>query len=494
MGIIQKQATKSSVYLFIGFAIGGINILLLFPKLTALDINGLTRAFLDVSVVLSMLATLGTTSIIYKFSPYYRSLLKKEENDLPFVTGLVCLLGFIAICICGYIFKDFIVRKLGKAPLFAENFILIYPLTFLMLAFAWMEAFAWTLRKTVQSNFLKETLIRILTTVLILASWYQLISTQQFINLFCFLYFIPACILFIVLKKTGDWNFNFKISNVTKRFKNKMFIFGLFVFGATFLNVASRTVDSFVVLGLKGLEATAIFLLGSYLASLMDLPMRSLQSIATPIISESWREKNYVNIAMVYKKSTITLLVAALFIFSLVMLNVNNLSIFLGKSFAEVPKIVLIMGLAKVIDLGTGVNGQIIGTSTNWKFDFFTNVLLTIIAFPLNFILITRMGIIGGAVATIISLFIFNLTRFLFIYKKYGWQPYDFNHVKIILVALVAFFAVNFIPFAINIYVDSIMRTIIFIALFVPSILYLQVSDELNAIAKKMINKVWKNV
>ena len=120
MGIIQKQATKSSIYLFIGFAIGGINILLLFPKLTALDINGLTRAFLDVSVVLSMLATLGTTSIIYKFSPYYRSLLKKEENDLPFVTGLVCLLGFIAICICGYIFKDFIVRKLGKAPLFAE--------------------------------------------------------------------------------------------------------------------------------------------------------------------------------------------------------------------------------------------------------------------------------------------------------------------------------------------------------------------------------------
>lgn len=490
MGIIQKQALKSSFFLLVGFGIGGLNILILFPKLTSLNVNGLTRAFIDVGTVLSMLATLGTIPVIYKFSPFYRSHLSKKDNDLPFVSGMICLAGFGLICAGGYFFKDFIIRKLGKAPLFAENFNLVYPLTFLMLAFVWMEAFAWTLKKSVHSNFLRETLIRLLTTGLILALWYHLISTQQFIDLFCFLYLLPGIILFIILRRTGEWNFNFRISKVTARFKNKMFTFGLFVFGATFLNIASRTVDSFVVMGLKGLEATAVFLLGSYLASLMDLPLRSIISIATPVLSESWREKNYSNIAGVYKKSTITLLVAALFIFNLVLLNVNNLTVFLGTSFAEVPSIVLVMGIAKVIDLGTGVNGQIIATSTNWKFDFFTNVLLTVLAFPLNFILITRLGIVGGAVATLISVLIFNITRYIFIYKKYGWQPYGFPHLKIILISMISFFAVYAIPFISNIYLDSVFRSILFAALYVPAVLRMNISEDLNLTADRMLKKV----
>lgn len=490
MGIIQKQALKSSIFLLIGFGIGGINILFLFPKLTTLDVNGLTRAMIDVATVLSILATLGSIPVVYKFAPFYRSHLKKEENDLPFLTGMICLAGFIIICICGYVFRDFIIRKLGKSPLFADNFNLVYPFTFLLVAFTWMESFSWTLKRTIESNFLRETLVRILTTILILAGFYNIITTQQFINLFSILYFIPAVILFIILRRTGEWSFNFKISKVSRRFGKKMFTFGLFVFGATFLNVASRTVDSFMIMGLRGLGDTAVFLLGSYLATLMDLPLRSINSIATPVIAESWREKNYANIEMVYKKSTVTLLVAGIFIFCLVMLNVKNLSVFLGKDFAVVPTIVFFMGISKIIDLGTGVNGQIIVTSTNWRFDFFTNVFLTVMAFPLNYFLITRMGIVGGAVATLISTSIFNLVRYIFIYKKYGWQPYGFPHLKILLVSSIIFIAVKAVPFMMNIYVDTVFRTILFAGLFVPAVLRMNVSDELNLTASRMLQKV----
>jgi O-antigen/teichoic acid export membrane protein len=490
MGIIQKQALKSSIFLLIGFGIGGINILFLFPKLTDININGLSRALLEVTVILSVLATLGTIPVIYKFSPFYRSHLKKNENDLPFITGMISLLGFILICLVGYIFRDFIIRKLGKSPLFADNFNLVYPFTFLMLAFNWMEAFAWSLKRTIESNFLKETLVRILTTILLIVAWYGLITTQQFINFFSILYIIPVIILFIILRRTGEWTFNFKISKVSKRFGKKMMTFGLFVFGAVFLNIASRTIDSIMIIGLKGLGDTAVFVLGAYLAALMDLPLRSINSIATPVIAESWKDKNYKNIFHVYQKSTITLLVAALFIFCLVMLNVKNLSVFLGKDYAQVPVIVFFMGIAKIIDLGTGVNGQIIATSANWRFDFFTNVFLTLMAFPLNYFLITRMGIVGGAIATLISTSIFNLVRYIFIYKKYGWQPYGFPHFKILLVSIIIFIAVFAVPFMMNIYVDTVFRTILFSGLFVPAILRMNVSDELNLTASRMLQRV----
>jgi O-antigen/teichoic acid export membrane protein len=320
--------------------------------------------------------------------------------------------------------------------------------------------------------------------------WVGLMGKETFFELFSWMYLLPVIILMLVLIKTHEWKFNFKFSNVTKRFKGKMITFGLFVFGASFLNIASRTVDSFMIIGLKGLEKTAIFTIATYLVTFMDLPFRSIISIATPVLSESWKEKNYANILNIYKKSTVTLLVAGLFIYFMVLLSINNLVGFLGDEWAEVPTVVLIMGLAKVIDLGTGVNGQIIGTSTNWRFDFFTNVLLTLMAFPLNFVLITHFGIIGAAFSNLIAITIYNAVRFGFIYKKYGWQPYNFAHVKVILVSLIIFIGVYAIPFIMNIYVDTIFRAALFAGLFIPAMLRMNVSEEFNTTAKNMMNKI----
>jgi len=490
MGIIQKQGTRSSLFLLIGFCIGGINTIILFPKFFTQAEYGLTRALVDTATILSVLATLGTTPVIYKFSPFYKAHVQPNKNDLPFLTGLVCLAGFLAICLAGYIFKDFIIRKLGKSPLFADHFYLVYPFTFLMLAYTWMEAFGWTFKKTVTTNFLKETLVRILTTLLIVLVWAGLIGKESFMQLFSWIYLLPVLILLFVLIKTHEWKFNFTITNVSKRFKGKMIAFGLFVFGASFLNIASRTVDTFMIIGLKGLEKTAVFTIASYLIAFMDLPVRSLVAIATPILSESWKEKNYTNISNIYKKSTITLLVAGLFIYIMVLLNIKNLVSFLSDDWAEVPMVVLIMGFAKLIDLGTGVNGQIIGTSTNWRFDFFTNVLLTLMAFPLNFFMISHFGIIGAAFSNLIAISIYNGVRFGFIYKKYGWQPYGFEHLKVLLVSLILFLAVYAIPFIMNIYVDTIFRSVLFAGLFIPAMLRMNVSEELNTTAKNVINKV----
>lgn len=487
MGIIQKQGTKSSLFLLIGFIIGGINTVFLFPKVFTQTEYGLTRALVDAATILSVLATLGTTPVVYKFFPYYNSLSSPKKNDLPMVTGIICLIGFLFVCVSGYVFKDFIIRKLGKSPLFAENFFLVYPYAFFMMVFIWLESFGWALKRTVTTNFLRETFVRIFATVLIFLVWMNFISTMQFMKLFSLTFLLPSVILLIVLIRTKEWKITFKISNVTKRFKGKMMTFGLYVFGATFLNIASKTVDSFMIIGLKGLDQTAIFIIASYLVTFMDLPVRSLNSIATPIISESWKEKNYANISTILQKSTVTLLIAGLFVYLIAMLSINNLAQFLGKGYAAVPTIVLILGISKLADLGTGVNGQIIATSINWRFDFYTNVLLTIISFPLNYFMIKNFGILGAAFSNLIAISVFNFVRFIFLWKKYGWQPYSFKHIKILLVSIFAFGITYLVPFVMNIYIDTIIRSILFTALFIPAILYIKVSEEIN----EMVGKVW---
>ena len=95
---------------------------------------------------------------------------EKAEESLNsrvlLIDGLNTFLrAFTAI---GWVNKDLIIRNLGKSPSLGQYFNYLYPYTFFLLLFYWLEAFAWGLHKGVTTNFLRETAIRIITTVLIL--------------------------------------------------------------------------------------------------------------------------------------------------------------------------------------------------------------------------------------------------------------------------------------------------------------------------------------
>ena len=101
MGIIQKQGIKSSYYIFIGFLIGAINLLVLFPMFFNKNDQGLVRAMIDIGATLSVFCTLGTLPVVYKFFPFYNHYLGKEKNELPFLTLIINLIGFGILLIIG---------------------------------------------------------------------------------------------------------------------------------------------------------------------------------------------------------------------------------------------------------------------------------------------------------------------------------------------------------------------------------------------------------
>ena len=74
---------------------------------------------------------------------------------------------------------------------------------------------------------------------------------------------------------------------------------------------------------------------------------------------------------------------------------------------------VFYIGLAQLFNISTGVNGAIITNTKYYRFDLYTSVLLAIITVIANLLLIPRFGIDGAAMATAISIFLFNLTRLL---------------------------------------------------------------------------------
>jgi O-antigen/teichoic acid export membrane protein len=313
---------------------------------------------------------------------------------------------------------------------------------------------------------------------------------------------IPVLILLASLIATKEWHFkNFKISSVTKRLKGKMLTFALFVFAGQFFNLLARTTDTVFIFGLRGLSDTAIFAIATYVSAILEIPQRSITSISIPVLAEAWKNKDYLKIENIYKKSVSNLLAIGLLLFGLIWLNIENLVNFLNwvsksqnnsSGYNQIVQLVFILGLAKLIDLATGVNGQIIGTSNFWRFDFFTNLFYIILSLPLNYFLIKNYGLEGLAYSNLMALTLYNSVRFGFLYKKFKLQPYTWRHFIFMLVCITLMLLVHQIPNSTNIITNIAIRSILYGIGFLGLAIWINPAPEIAGVVVNFLTKTTK--
>jgi O-antigen/teichoic acid export membrane protein len=176
--------------------------------------------------------------------------------------------------------------------------------------------------------------------------------------------------------------------------------------------------------------------------------------------------------------------------FGLIWLNAHNLAGYLGKKYEGIETILLFMGIGKLIDLGTGANSQILNTSNYWKVDFTTNVIYTLIALPLNYLLIARFGLSGAAYAFLISMIVYNSMRFGFLWFKFELQPFTLKNLLAILVAIACVAIIYFIPRFPSVIIDGVVRSISFLLLFLPAIYFAKISEEINGIIENSLRRL----
>src|SRR5205085_952208 len=152
-------------------------------------------------------------------------------------------------------------------------------------------------------------------------------------------------------------------------------------------------------------------------------------------LSKAWKDKNMALIQRIYQRSSINLLVFACAIFLLIWMNFTDGIITFGvkPAYLDGAAIFFLLGIATVIDMGTGVNAQIIATSTYWKFELISGVILLLFILPLSYFLAKEYGLIGPAIASLISGTVYNAIRILFLCKKFLLFPFTIHSLYIFL-------------------------------------------------------------
>ena len=111
-------------------------------------------------------------------------------------------------------------------------------------------------------------------------------------------------------------------------------------------------------------------------------------------------------------------------------------------------------------------------------------LMLAFLTVLTNYLLIPQYGIVGAALASAVSMVLFNLIKFCFIALKYKMSPFSPKTIYIVGLVLMLVGCNYFLPTLSNAFLDTGYRSIL-IAIFFSVIAYLiKISPDVN----RMIN------
>jgi O-antigen/teichoic acid export membrane protein len=491
MTTIRKQSIYSSIFIYIGFAIGAFNVLYLFPKYFTKEEFGLTRILVDIALILSTLCTAAAVPVGLKFNPYYKSHQPGKKNDLISVVILTVLLSCLLLWFAAPWIEPLIIRKFGyRSPLLVQYVRLIAPITLSYSLLILMEVFAWNSGKIIAANFMKELFYRGIVLLSILgwiAGFFS--GFDQFIGVYAYLYFPPVLLLLIILQKAEPIRMTLSLSKLTKRLYPIMFKFGTAYFLSALLNIIAKTNDTLIIASQSagGLADAAIFTIATYMITIMDVPQRSMIAAATPEIAIAWKQKDMQKLDRLYKKTALNLLIFAAGILGFVVLGTPLMIEVLGDGYAGLPFLMFTLGLGKLIDLGTGLNSQILQLSKHWKIDLFTNMLFVILSVILNYFLTRSFGISGTAVGSVVAILLYNSVRFLFIRQIYKLQPFSWRNGLVLIITTVTTGLLWLIPNYGNAWILIPLKLLVFGGVYATAIIRLNISDDISDLYKQII-------
>lgn len=493
MTTIRKKSIYSSIFIYLGFAIGAFNVLFLFPRYFTKEEFGLTRILVDIALILSTLCTAAAVPVGFKFNPYYKFHQPGKKNDLLTVIIVTVLMSCCILWLAQPWIEPLIIRKFGyRSPLLVQYVYLVAPITLSYALLTLLEVFAWNSGKVIASNFTKELFYRgivLLAIVGWIAGFFN--NFDQFIGFYAYLYFPPVILLLLILNRAEPIRLTFSVSKLTKRLYPIMFKFGSAYFLSALLNIIAKTNDTLIIASQSagGLADAAIFTIATYMITVMDVPQRSMIAAATPEIATAWKQKDMLKLDRLYKKTALNLLIFAAAILGIVILGTPLLVKILGTGYAGLPVLMITLGIGKLIDLGTGLNSQILQLSKHWKIDLFTNMLFVVLSVILNYFLTRSFGILGTAVGSVAAILLYNSVRFIFIKQIYGLQPFSWRNGLILIITLTVTGLLWIIPNFGHDWIVIPLKLIVFGIVYAIAVIYFKISEDITDLYRQIIGR-----
>lgn len=485
MGIVLNQSLKNTIITYIGFGVGAINTLYLYPIFLGATYYAVTNYILSAANVIMPLFAIGMQNTLVKFYSQYNT--EQERERFLSFTVLFPILLCIPLAFIGLFFFDDLVFFVSKKNPIVKTFIWLIPFTGLCMAyFEIFYAWARVHMHSVFGNFIKEVGLRLFSLFALIGVYFKWITVVDFVYVTSGIYFLALVVTMFYAFKIKKPKFQFTIPDNVKE-----------VLEYTFYIILSGSVANLLLDGDKlmlnqymVIENIAYYSVATYIALVISVPSRAMHQIVYPITAKLMHENKHDELNDLYKKTSINLQVVGGFVMLCIFVNINQLYELVPKEYSGGIAVVFMIGMSKYFDLILGNNNAIIFNSKYYRMVLFLGLFLVFITIVLNMIFIPLYGILGSAFATLLSITLYSLAKLLFVVKRMYLYPFTKQTVTSLILTFILFLAFYFWEFPLHpiiaIGIKSVLVTIAYVYLNYK----FKVSKEINEVLRNLSKKV----
>lgn len=477
----EKQAFYFSIISYLGMLIGIFSTLFIYPKNK--EVLGTLRYIESLAAILYPILLVGASQALINFNPKLDLVSKKKLFNYSICSILaICALVWVSLIIAKQIpvFKDL------KYVYFA------FPIAVFLAFIELFKKQSSIIQKIAIPAFFDNILPKLALPFIFILLLHHYISELEAVYLFVYSFgLVFICVgyyLFYNFKPANDFVFA-PLFNVLS--KKDYFKFSFFAFIGSLGSVFAFRIDAIMIKSLFSMEDLGTFSIGVTLASALAIPATGIFSIYAPQISAYLKSNDIKTLHVKYKEVAKLLFFIGALLYSCIFLGIENLFLLLpthDKLVGSIP-IILILGLSVLINMGTGFNGEIITYSKYYKFNLVAIFILIFLNVTLIYVFINifNLGLSAVALASLISMTVFNFAKLIFIYKKFGILPFDAAYLKIVVVLMAVLVILSFLPTFTNIIVNLLVKIVVCLLLNLTIIYKLKLIFSLNYWVDKLL-------
>lgn len=491
MGIIKRQSIKQLIAAYAGVGIGMINVLIIYPLSFSDAQLGVFQTMRDLALVITPFVFIGCNALTIRFFPKFRNP-KNGHNGFLSMLLMILTLGLIIFYCIAFFFWDKIpILFKIKDDLFLQYLPYFFPFIALVAFSQLFTNFTSNFKRIVVPFIMNELFVKIGSSILAISFLFQWLVYDGVVLGIVVLQGI------IVLSLIG-YLINLKEFKLTKPnptilqkplVKEMKTYAGYGFLGGLGSRLATR-IDTIMITPLLGSGAAGIFFISRVIGDVVDAPRRAISKISGPIIAQSLNDGDIAHVEDLYQRSSLNQLIVGIFILLGIWLSIDELFLIMpnGERFISGKYVVLVIGAANVVNMGTGINEEILVYSKYFRFKFYLILILAVLNVSTNLILIPKFGIIGAAIATFLSISLFNFLKFAILKIKLKISPFSMGTVYILGIALLSYFLIASIPLTEIHFLNLLLKSILFTLIFGGMIIYFKISNDVNDLVNGWIS------
>jgi len=493
LGVIQRQGSKQSIIKILGVLIGFASIMLVYPLHH--DAVGYAQFLTSTAYLLLPFLGMGLSQTAVKyFAPFGQT--SEDKENFIWVILVLHIIPFLIFIVLFSLFKDGLYSMLRSfdfnVTLIQENEWYIFIIAILIMLYTTFTTYTSNFGRIVIPSLINDFSYKLILPAIIIMVYIGSLSIESIPYYIIGFFVVILCMIILYMISLGAIGNSPSLQFLTRQRFKKIAKYSIFSALSGLGAVLAFRIDVVMVTGILDKANAGLYFNVLAMAMVIDIPNQAIGKIAGPIISKSWNEGDTSNIQSIYTKASINSLIVGLLVFLGIWFNLDAIFALSAnpEAFIGATQVFLFLGVAKLIDALTGINTHILIYSDYYKYNLLFLLLLGGMNVACNILFIHEYGLQGAAIATLISLTIYNVIKYLFIKYSMGMSPFSLNTVKVIGIGIVVFVTLMLLPMPENDFVSIIIRSSLISVLFIGMVYISKASLDFNNMVLKFTKKM----